>query len=924
MSLEITRGYFRVRIAIILTVTFLALSAGTGFMLYVLEQEKIKVQFGAALGNMAELTSDLLYSSIQLQHIAHLNSASAKSQGNSAAGSDGSVTSLSNLRADLDAAKADLRADLASLQHLYRALQWSVEGDITVGESARLTAEENGNAVFTPNPALIAFAGQLQNHKMPGAIRPMWEGNGEIALKRDIAEVISLSNRLDLYQDLSGTTARRTFGELNDLAKRRIKPGLTHTLDLLHGDMIVSYVDIQKALLASAGAVFVILLLGGVLVLIPMARQVFSAHETLKETNLKFEKAREQAESSDRAKSEFLANMSHEIRTPMNGVLGMAELLAKTDLDTRQRTFTDIIVKSGNALLTIINDILDFSKIDADQLELDPEPFRLAEAVEDVAALVSTGAAEKDLELIVRVDPSLPAFVVGDVGRFRQVLTNLLGNGIKFTEEGHVLVDVSGTTFRHADGSSETVALTVVIEDTGIGIPQDKLEAVFTKFSQVDASSTRRHEGTGLGLAIASRLVALMGGRIELDSTPGKGTKFWFTIELPVHSDAQPAKVPPLDVSGARIFVIDDNAVNRAILLEQLQSWSFDCAASASGVDGLHQLKQRHSKGIGTDCVILDYQMPDMNGEQVAKAIRAEPSLSGMPIIMLTSVDQADFSRLVNEVGLSTVLTKPARSSAMFDALVDVLRRDRHARGDTPPQVEEQPAAGAGLAEMAERMPVEEPVFVSEPENKHASEPTGEQLAPLSAEPENESPSKHVEGDGETTHSGRLAAMAERMRRERELGEMAAAKADHGPAPRAASPSRDEKLDVLVAEDNHVNQQVFADILGMTGLSFVIVGNGKRAVELHAKRKACIILMDVSMPEMNGLEATRTIREAEADTPGVHTPIIGVTAHALKGDRERCLSAGMDDYVSKPVTSQKIEMIIEKWLGKDEPVVQAS
>src|SRR5690606_7755642 len=266
----------------------------------------------------------------------------------------------------------------------------------------------------------------------------------------------------------------------------------------------------------------------------------------------------------------FLANMSHEIRTPMNGVLGMAELLVRTELDARQRTFADVILKSGTALLTIINDILDFSKIDAGQLSLDPAPFRLAEAIEDVATLVSSRAVEKALELIVRVDPAMPPVVVGDVGRIRQIVTNLVGNGVKFTERGHVLVDVGGRV------ESGVAHVTVRVEDTGIGIPEAMLKTVFEKFSQVDSSSTRRHEGTGLGLAIASRLVSLMGGEMGVESTLGQGSAFWFSVPLPVHEDMEPARPVPVDVSGARVLVIDDNAVNRDILVEQLRSWKFD------------------------------------------------------------------------------------------------------------------------------------------------------------------------------------------------------------------------------------------------------------------------------------------------------------------------------------------------------------
>jgi signal transduction histidine kinase/DNA-binding response OmpR family regulator len=541
------------------------------------------------------------------------------------------------------------------------------------------------------------------------------------------------------------------------------------------------------------------------------------------------------AEAADRAKSEFLANMSHEIRTPMNGVLGMAELLTRTELTPRQKTFTDVITKSGNALLTIINDILDFSKINAGQLTLDPEPFRLAEAVEDIAALVSARVAEKNLELIVRIDPRLPAFVVGDVGRFRQIVTNMLGNAVKFTEKGHVLIDVAGETI---DG---TVQLKVRVEDTGIGIPADKLPNVFEKFAQVDGSSTRRHEGTGLGLAIAARLVDLMGGKIGLESEVGRGSIFWFTAPMPAHEATAPDTSVPVDVTGARVLVIDDNPVNREILLEQLRSWGFDCAAAESGAIGLAFLDRAVQLGATVDCVILDYQMPGMNGADVAKAMCSDVRTASIPVVLLTSVDQVDFARMVLDYGISAHLTKPARSAALLGTVIAAIQKARNM---------------AGRAEFIRESATSLPTPVVQPPALAAVEETAQ-----------------------------------------------------------AKPGA--PLDILVAEDNEVNQLVFAQILSGLGLSYRIAGNGRTAVEMHRALKPKLILMDVSMPELNGFEATQAIRAAEARS-GAHTPIIGVTAHALKGDSKKCIEAGMDDYLPKPVSPDRLSAKIGAWLSETE------
>lgn len=393
---------------------------------------------------------------------------------------------------------------------------------------------------------------------------------------------------------------------------------------------------------------------------------------------VELEAAHKVAQYADRAKSEFLANMSHEIRTPMNGVMGMAELLGKTELNAKQSMFTDVIIKSGAALLTIINDILDFSKIDAGQMVLDPAPFRLTETVEDVATLVSSKAAEKDLELIVRIDPKLPNMLVGDVGRLRQITTNLIGNAVKFTDQGHVYVNVDGVIQDGVvqDGGKAIAKLRFTVEDTGIGIASDKITSVFDKFSQADASATRKHEGTGLGLSIASSLVELMGGKIGAESELDVGSTFWFEIDLPVHNEQAQPKQTPMDVSGSKILIVDDNVVNRSILLEQMASWKFDNAAAVSGEEGLEVLRIAHQQNIKIDCVIMDYHMPGMNGGDTIKAIRNDPALKDTSVIMLTSVDETADGKLFSSLGIQAHLTKPTRSSLLFETIINVLKNN--------------------------------------------------------------------------------------------------------------------------------------------------------------------------------------------------------------------------------------------------------
>ncbi len=823
MSSAVTHAYLRGRLIVILVSLALAISAGFGYLLIEAGQARNSLRFATVFGHLADTTDDVIY------HALRLEKASDETRLRQLADQARVHGPPAPAKAAVDDApiRADLHASLMRLEAVYEALQIAATGDMGMLESRRITVEEaKGNAVAgSTDPVLVEIVGR----RFPASARALWQDGAESSLSRDIAQVVTLANRLDIFSDYSGAVAKRVFGELQVLSNERVRPVLARTIDALNADMVRAYEALRFTLATVAAGIVATCLLVGMLVFVPMMRRIARAQQSLHEAHLTVDAARVRAESGDRAKSEFLANMSHEIRTPMNGVLGMAELLARTELDPRQRTFTDVIVKSGNALLTIINDILDFSKIDAGQLSLDPAPFDLADAVADVATLVSARVSEKDLELIVRVDPRLPPFLVGDVGRIRQILTNLVGNAVKFTDKGHVLVDVEGRV------EADRAVVTFRVEDTGIGIPPDRLQAVFEKFAQVDASSTRRHEGTGLGLAIASRLVELMGGTIGAESRPGQGSTFHFTLPLPIEKGMMKARPAPLDVSGSRILVIDDNPINRDILIEQLRSWGFDCAAAESGAVGLAFLERATALGARVDCVILDYQMPGMSGGDVARALFERGLTPALPVVLLTSVDQADVLRSVKAFGVTAHLNKPARASALLETLVDAMQRRAEAAPDAP-----------------------------------------------------------------------VRPAAPRMR-------LVSENAVAAPPPAAAAPRRPAPLDVLVAEDNEVNQLVFSQILEGLGLTYRIAGNGKTAVEMHRLLRPRIVLMDVSMPEMNGYEATAAIRAAEAGGPD-RTPIIGITAHALKGDREKCLEAGMDDYLPKPVSPDRLAAKISNWL----------
>ncbi len=550
-------------------------------------------------------------------------------------------------------------------------------------------------------------------------------------------------------------------------------------------------------------------------------------------------KAKISAEAAEKAKSEFLANMSHEIRTPMNGVMGMAELLSATQLDDKQQMFTDVIINSGNALLSVINDILDFSKIGAGQLTLNQAPFNLRETIEDVAALISPTVAEKGLELIMRIQPGIHETVTGDAGRVRQIITNLVGNSVKFTDRGHVFVDVQATR----DGPDHS-RYRISVQDTGIGIPDDMIDKIFSKFSQVDSTATREHEGTGLGLSIAASLVEIMGGKIWVESELGSGSTFHVELVLKSEAGNKANEIAiPEKLSGARVLAVDDNPINRTILLEQLGASSFDVAVASSGPECLDIIRTCQKMGTAIDLVILDYQMPGMTGLKTLEVLRTNPFFNYIPAIMLTSVDSSQFTDLAEGMEIEASLIKPTKSVQLLETVNKVILESRAARGRKPQQ------------------PVQE---IADAEHQL-------QVA-----------------DKTDTNTGGVQAIGTQDT---------------------------DRIDVLVAEDNEVNRLVMQQILDDLGVSYKIVEDGVLAVANFEARRPRVILMDVSMPEMDGKQATMKIRQIEQATGLERTPVIGVTAHALVGDEESCREAGMDDYCKKPVSPAALSEKICYWLN---------
>ncbi|MDH4056399.1 MAG: response regulator [Gammaproteobacteria bacterium] len=535
------------------------------------------------------------------------------------------------------------------------------------------------------------------------------------------------------------------------------------------------------------------------------------AQQESEKARLESEKARDQALAMSKTKSEFLARMSHEIRTPMNGVLGMTELLQGTKLDRRQQRFAQTIFESAESLLSIINDILDFSRMEAGKLRLEMLDVDLHNLLEETVDSLANLAYGKGLELINVTPANLASLVKTDPGRLRQVLTNLLGNAIKFTEKGEVALRVSAT-----DIDDENVKVHFEVADTGIGIKPSKQKDIFKSFTQEDGTTTRLYGGTGLGLAISKQLVNLMDGDLTVESTPGKGSKFSFSLNMKKGAESEYlASSMPQFVAGSRILIVDDNETNREILEHQLTGWRAYTDSADSASDALKLLEAAVASGDSYGLAILDMHMPHCDGLQLARIIRDNPEFSELKLIILSSAATPATDEEMAELNVAGQLSKPIRQSQLYDSLVVVL-------------------GGEVVAQTHSRLKVY----------------TVKAL------------------------SGR----------------------------------------VLLAEDNAVNQAVAIGMLESMGLSVLVAANGQEAVELAGKEAFDVILMDCQMPKMDGFQAAKAIRAAEKKSERSATPIVAVTANALKGDRERCLAAGMDDYLTKPFTSEQLHSALCQYL----------